>query len=41
MNPNYAAHVKEEIDKLWKIGFIRLVKQALGLSPTVVRTKEE
>ena len=22
MNPNYAAHVKEEIDKLLKIGFI-------------------
>ena len=26
MNPNYAARVKEEIDKLLKAGFIRLVK---------------
>ena len=26
MNPNYAAKVKEEIDKLLRVGFIRLVK---------------
>ena len=36
MNPNYAARVKEEIDKLLKAGFIRLVKQATWLSPIVV-----
>ena len=28
MNPNYAAKVKEEIDKLLRVGFIRPVKQA-------------
>ena len=28
MNPNYAARVKEEIDKLLKIGFIRPMKRA-------------
>ena len=32
MNPNYAAHVKEEIDKLLKFGFIRPVKQASNMA---------
>ena len=40
MNPNYAAKVKEEIDKLLRIGFIRLVKQATWLSPIVVVPKK-
>ena len=36
MNPNYVAKVKEEIDKLLRVGFIRLVKRATWLSPIVV-----
>ena len=40
MNPNYAARVKEEIDKLLKAGFIRPVKQATWLSPIVVVPKK-
>ena len=40
MNPNYAARVKEEIDKLLKIGFIRLVKRVTWLSPIVVVPKK-
>ena len=36
MNLNYTARVKEEIDKLLKVGFIRPVKQATWLSPIVV-----
>ena len=40
MNPNYAAHLKEEIDKLLKAGFIRLVKQATWLNPIVVVPKK-
>ena len=28
MNPNYAAKVKEEIDKLLQVGFIRPIKKA-------------
>ena len=39
MNPNYAAKVKEEIDKLLR-GFIRPVKQATWLSPIVVVPKK-
>ena len=35
-NPNYAAKVKEEIDKLLRVGFIRPVKQATWLSPILV-----
>ena len=30
LNPNYAIKVKEEIDKLLKVGFIRLVKKLHG-----------
>ena len=40
MNWNYAVRVKEEIDKLLKAGFIRLVKQATWLSPIVVVPKK-
>ena len=40
MNPNYAAKVKEEIDKLLRVGFIRLVKQATWLSPIVAVPKK-
>ena len=40
MNPNYAAHVKEEIDKLLKDGFIQPVKQSTWLSPIVVVLKK-
>ena len=39
-NPNYAAKVKEEIDKLLRVGFIRPVKQATWLSLIVVVPKE-
>ena len=40
MNPNYVVHVKEEIDKLLKIGFIRPVKKAIWLSSIVVVLKK-
>ena len=40
MNPNYAAKVKEEIDKLLRVGFIRPVKRATWLSPVVVVPKK-
>ena len=40
MNPNYAAKVKEEIDKLLWVGFIRPVKQATWLSLIVVIPKK-
>ena len=36
MNPNYAAKVKEEIDKLLRVGFIRPVKKTTCLCPIVV-----
>lgn len=40
MNPNYAAKVKEEIDKLLKVGFIYLVDRVKWLSPIVIVPKE-
>ena len=40
MNPNYAAKVKEEIDKLLRVSFIQPVKQATWLSPIVVVPKK-
>ena len=40
MNPNYEAKVKEEIDKLLQVGFIRQVRKATWLSPTVVVPKK-
>ena len=39
MNPNYAVKVKEEIDKLLRVGFIRPVKQATW-SPIMVVPKK-
>ena len=40
MNPNYETKVKEEIDKLLRVGFIRLVKRAIWLSPIVLILKK-
>ena len=40
MNPNYAARVKEEIDKLLWVDFIRPMKKATWLSPIVVVPKK-
>jgi hypothetical protein len=40
LNPNYAAKVKEEIDKLLRVGFIKPVKRATWLSPIVVVPKK-
>ena len=42
MNPNYAmkVNVKEKINKLLKVSFIRPVKQATWLSPIVVVPKK-
>ena len=40
LNPNYAAKVKEEIDKLLRVGFIRPVKRKTWLSPIVVVPKK-
>jgi len=40
MNPKYAVKVKEEIDKLLKVGFIYLVKKTEWLSPIVIVPKK-
>ena len=40
LNPNYAVKVKEEIDKLLRVGFIRPVKKATWLSMIVVVPKK-
>ena len=40
MNPNYAAKIKEEIDKLLHVGFIRPVKRTTWLSLIVVVPKK-
>ena len=40
MNPNYTVRVKEEIDKLLKVGFIWTVKQATWRSRIVVVPKK-
>ena len=40
LNPNYAVKVKEEIDKVLKVGFIRPVKKATWFSPIMVITKK-
>jgi hypothetical protein len=40
LNPKYAAKVKEEIDKLLQVGFIRPVKRTTLLSPIVVVPKK-
>ena len=41
MNPNYAAKVKEEIDKLLRVGFIQPVKQATWFSQIFVVLKKK
>ena len=40
LNSNYAAKVKEEIDKLLRVGLIRPVKRSTWLSPIVVVPKK-
>ena len=40
MNPNYTAKVKEEIDKLLRVSFVRPIKKATRLSPIVVVPKK-
>ena len=40
MNPNYAKAVKEELDKLLKVGFIYPLKQVTWLSPIVIVPKK-
>jgi hypothetical protein len=39
MNPNYATVVKQDLDKLLAIGFIKLMEQVIWLSPIVVVLK--
>ena len=41
LNPNYAIKVKEEIDKLLKVGFIRPVKKDYMVKSDRGRTKEK
>ena len=40
MNPNYAQRVKEELDRLLKVGFICPVDRATWLSPIVIVPKK-
>ena len=40
MNANYAKQVKDEIDKLLRVGFIKPVHEAVWLSPIVVVPKK-
>ena len=40
MNPNYTASVKEEIEKLLHVRFIRPVKRATWLSPIIIVPKK-
>lgn len=40
MNPNYAKHVKEELDKLLKVGFIYPLEAVTWLSPIVIVPKK-
>ncbi len=40
LNPNYAAIVKQDINKLFAIGFIKPVEEATWLSPMVVVLKK-
>ena len=39
MNPNYAKQVKEEIDRLLRVGFIYPVEKATWISPIVIVPK--
>ena len=40
MNPNYAARVKEEIDKLLQVGFIMAIHKPTWLLPIVIVLKK-
>jgi hypothetical protein len=40
LNFNYAATIKQDINKLLAIGFIQLIKEATWLSPVVVVPKK-
>ena len=40
MNPNYAKLVKEEIDRLLRVGFIYSMKKATWISPIVIVPKK-
>ena len=40
MNPNYAKQVKEELDKLLKVGFIVPIEDPEWISPIVVVPKK-
>jgi hypothetical protein len=40
LNPNYAAIIKHDIDKLFAIGFIKFLEEATWLSPIVVVLKK-
>jgi hypothetical protein len=40
LNPNYAAIVKQDINKLLVVGFIKLVEEATQLPPIVVVPKK-
>jgi hypothetical protein len=39
LNPNYAAMVKQDIDKLLTLGFIQSMEEATGLSSIAISTK--
>jgi hypothetical protein len=40
LNPNYAAIVKQDIDKLLTIGFLKPFEEATWLSSIMVATKK-
>jgi hypothetical protein len=40
LNTNYVAIVKQDIDKLLVVGFIKLIEEATWLSPIVVMLKK-
>ncbi len=35
-NPNYAIIIKQDVDKLLVVGFIKLIEEATWLSPLIV-----
>ena len=41
MNPNYVAKVKEEFDKLLKVGFIHLVDKTTWIFPIDIVPKKK
>jgi hypothetical protein len=40
LNPSYATIIKQDIDKLLAIGFIKHVEEATWLSPIVIMPKK-